>query len=334
VTTVNPVTGLPKPAAADGSTGGSAESVAVAAPGRGDAGRRSGLARGARGAATRTAVFVLLAAFVLFFLIPMLWLLLASTKNSTSLVDQNPYSFGSFADLGHNWAHLMSFQDGAVKRWLANSVLYSVLALVITLVVSIPAGYALAKMDFKGRRLLLITTLVVMLMPTASLVLPTFLEINYAHLVNTPLSVVLPYSFFPFGVYLTYIYFSTAVSGDLLAAARIDGCGEFRAFWSVALPLAAPVVALVGFFNFVTNWNNFFLPYVMLPGSNQYPMQVGLTQMLASTPTFNPVVGANAAVSPPELVLATLLSVAPVLVIFLLAQRFLVAGLTAGGTKE
>ena len=100
------------------------------------------------------------------------------------------------------------------------------MALVITLVVSIPAGYALAKMQFRGRRVLLITTLVVMLMPTAALVLPTFLEINHAHLVNTPLSVVLPYSFFPFGVYLTYIYFSTAVPADLIAAAKIDGCGE------------------------------------------------------------------------------------------------------------
>ena len=110
-------------------------------------------------------------------------------------------------------------------------------------------------------------------------------------------------------------------------------CGEFGAFRRIALPLAAPVVALVGFFSFVQNWNNFFLPYVMLPGSGQYPMQVGLTQMLASTPTFNPVVGANAAVSPTQLALAALLSVAPVLVIFLVAQRFLVTGLTAGGTK-
>lgn len=93
------------------------------------------------------------------------------------------------------------------------------------------------------------------------------------------------------------------------------------------------MVALVGFFSFVQNWNNFFLPYVMLPGSGQDPMQVGLTQMLASTPTFNPVVGANAAVSPTQLALAALLSVAPVLVIFLVAQRFLVTGLTAGGTK-
>ena len=287
----------------------------------------------ARRMTSRALVFAILTIFVLFFLIPVVWMLLAVTNNATALNTQNPYSFGTWHDLRANWDALMAFQGGAVKIWLRNSVYYAVLALVITLAVSVPAGYALAKMQFRGRHFLLITTLVVMLMPSASLVLPTFLEINRAHLVNTPLSVVLPYSFFPFGVYLTYIYFSTAVPADLIAAARIDGCGEFRAFTHIALPLAAPVVALVGFFSFVQNWNNFFLPYVMLPGSGQYPMQVGLTQMLASTPTFNPVVGASAAVSPPQLVLATLLSVAPVLVIFLVAQRFLVTGLTAGGTK-
>lgn len=282
---------------------------------------------------TKALMFAVLAIFALFFLVPVLWLLLAVTKNGTTLDTHSPYSFGTWHDLRVNWDALMGFQDGAVKTWLLNSVYYALLALAITLVVSVPAGYALAKMEFRGRRFLLITTLVVMLMPTAALVLPTFLEMNVAHLVNTPLSVVLPYSFFPFGVYLTYIYFSTAVPADLIAAARIDGCGELRAFTHIAVPLAAPVVALVGFFSFVQNWNNFFLPYVMLPGSGQYPMQVGLTQMLASTPTFNPVVGANAAVSPPQLALAALLSVAPVLVIFLVAQRFLVTGLTAGGTK-
>ena len=289
--------------------------------------------RGVKRMSTKALMFAVLAIFVLFFLVPVVWLLLAVTKNGTTLDTHNPYSFGTWHDLRANWDALMGFQDGAVKTWLLNSVYYALLALAITLVVSVPAGYALAKMEFAGRHFLLITTLVVMLMPTAALVLPTFLEINEAHLVNTPLSVVLPYSFFPFGVYLTYIYFSTAVPSDLIAAARIDGCGEFGAFRRIALPLAAPVVALVGFFSFVQNWNNFFLPYVMLPGSGQYPMQVGLTQMLASTPTFNPVVGANAAVSPTQLALAALLSVAPVLVIFLVAQRFLVTGLTAGGTK-
>lgn len=295
--------------------------------------RRSGV-QTAKAWTGKTAIFVLLTFFALFFLVPVIWLLLAGTKSGTTLVTQSPLSFGSLRDLSRNWHALFSFQNGAFLTWLGNSILYSGLALVITLVVSIPTGYALAKMEFRGRRLLLITTLVVMLMPATTLVLPTFLEMNRAHLVNTPWAVVLPYSFFPFGVYLTYIYFSTAVSSDLLAAARIDGCGELRAFRYVAMPLATPVIGLVGFFSFVQNWNNFFLPYVMMPGSSRYPLQVGLTQMLASTPTFNPVVGAGAQVSTAELALGALVSILPVLVVFLVAQRYLVAGLTAGATKE
>ncbi|MCK2220244.1 carbohydrate ABC transporter permease [Actinomadura sp. ATCC 31491] len=278
-------------------------------------------------------VAVVLAAFALFFALPMVWLVLASTKSPAGLVRDNPLAPGSLGTLLDNWRHLMDFQDGAVATWMGNSVLYAALAVVLTLLVSVPAGYALALMSFAGRRLLLIITLVVMLMPATALVLPIFLELSYVGLVNTTASVVLPMSFFPFGVYLTYIYFSTSVPASLLDSARLDGCGETATFARVALPLAKPVVALVGFFSFTQNWNNFFLPYVMLPNSDHYPMQVGLTQMLAATPTFNPVVGAAAEVQPPELVLATLLSITPVLLVFLFSQRFLVAGLTAGATK-
>ncbi|MEV1243758.1 carbohydrate ABC transporter permease [Nonomuraea sp. NPDC050022] len=281
----------------------------------------------------RGLIAALLLAFALFFVLPMVWLLLASTKSPADLIHANPLSPGSIGSLVTNWQHLMSFQDGAVLTWMTNSVVYSALSVALTLLVGIPAGYAMALMQFGGRRLLLIVTLVVMLMPATALVLPIFLELSYLGLINKTASVVLPMSFFPFGVYLTYIYFSTSVPGDLLDAARLDGCGETATFFRVALPLAKPVVALVAFFSFVNNWNNFFLPYVMLPNSDNYPMQVGLTQMLAATPTFNPVVGANAEVQPPELVLATLISIAPVLLVFLFSQRFLVAGLTAGATK-
>ncbi|MFI7133514.1 carbohydrate ABC transporter permease [Nonomuraea sp. NPDC050153] len=284
-------------------------------------------------AVAKVLVVAFLLAFAVFFVVPMLWLLLASTKSPADLVHGDPLSPGSLGSLLANWRHLMSFQDGAVLTWMGNSVTYAAFSVALTLLVSIPAGYAMALMRFTGRRLLLIVTLVVMLMPGTALVLPIFLELSYAGLVNRAASVVLPMSFFPFGVYLTYIYFSTSVPGELLDAARLDGCGESATFLRVALPLARPVVALVAFFSFVTNWNNFFLPYVMLPDSDNYPMQVGLTQMLAATPTFNPVVGANAEVQPPELVLATLLSIAPVLLVFLFSQRFLVAGLTAGATK-
>ncbi len=219
-------------------------------------------------------------------------------------------------------------------RWFFNSVYYSIAALVITLGVSIPAGYALAMMEFRGRRTLLVATLVVMLMPNTALVIPVFLEMNTLGLVGTPLSVILPFSFYPFGVYLTFIYFSTSIPSSLLAAARLDGCNEWQVFTRIALPLATPIIGLVGFFSFVQNWNNYFLPFVMLPLSDRYPIQVGLSSLLSSTPAFNPSSVGSGSVSLPTLALATIISVLPVLIVFLFSQRFLVTGMTAGGNKE
>ncbi|HEX6469466.1 MAG TPA: carbohydrate ABC transporter permease [Streptosporangiaceae bacterium] len=275
---------------------------------------------------------LVLAAFLLFFVIPVLWLVLAATKTDEQLVHGDPLAFGSWGALRRNWDALTAYQNDAILLWLRNSALYSFLALVITLGVTIPAGYALAMTEFRGRRTLLVATLVVMLMPNATLVVPLFLEVNAVHLVGSMWSVVLPYSFYPFGAYLTYIYFSTALPRELLAAAKLDGCSEFGAFRRIALPLAAPIVALVGFFSFVANWTNYFLPYVLLPESGQFPVQVGLGTLLSNVPQFNPTAG-TLAVHRPELALATLLAITPVLVLFLFSQRFLVTGMLAGASK-
>jgi multiple sugar transport system permease protein len=304
-----------------------APSAAGARPPRGEWTRR-------RGRAARNPLPALvLALFVVFFVLPVLWLVLAATKTDDQLVHANPLSFGSWHALRANWDALTAYQGDAIFLWLRNSAVYSFLALVITLAVAIPAGYALAMTEFRGRRTLLVATLVVMLMPNATLVVPLFLEINAVHLIGSMWSIILPYAFYPFGVYLAYIYFSTALPRDLLDAARIDGCTEFGAFRRVALPLAAPIVALVGFFSFVANWTNYFLPYVLLPESDQFPVQVGLGTLLDDVPQFNPTVG-TLAVQRPELALATLLAITPVLVVFLFSQRFLVAGMLAGATKD
>ena len=274
--------------------------------------------------------------FLLFFVIPLVWLLLAPTKTTTqlnALEGARPLSFGSFGQLAENWKELVAFQDGIVWTWLGNSVLYSGVALLITLIVTIPAGYALAMTNFKFRRPLLVSTLMAMLIPNTALVLPIFLEINAVGLVGTPWAVILPFSFFPFGVYLTYIYFSTSISLDLLDAARIDGADEFKVFRRIAMPLAMPVIALVGFFSFVTNWNNYFLPFVMVPG-RKAPIQVGLAELISNVPLFNPTTVSSITISLPQLALATVISIIPVLIVFMFSQRFLVAGLTAGATKE
>ena len=298
-------------------------------------GRRLAPRYAASGALGRVIWVIVIAGFFIFFALPVIWLILAPTKTDAQLVSQSPLSFGSWHDLRLAWDHVASFESGIIFTWLGNSAIYSFGALAITLVTAIPAGYGLALTEFIGRKTLLTITLIVMLMPSAALVLPLFLEMNAVHQVGSIWSVILPFSLFPFGVYLVYIYFSSSVPKDLLAAARLDGCDEVRVFWHVALPLAKPVVALVAFFSFVGNWNNFFLPLVMLPTDQAAPIQVGLNNLLASTPAFNPVAGgADLNFNRPELALTTLLAIAPILLVFLFSQRALVSGMLAGGTKE
>jgi multiple sugar transport system permease protein len=283
----------------------------------------------------RVVWLIVIAAFFIFFVIPIVWLLLAPTKTDAQLVSGSPLSFGSFHGLRLAWDHVSAFEGGVIFTWLRNSAVYSFGALVITLATAIPAGYGLALTEFIGRKTLLTVTLIVMLMPSAALVLPLFLEMNAVHELGSIWSVILPFSLFPFGVYLVYIYFASSIPKDMLAAARLDGCSEFQVFRHVALPLAKPVVALVAFFSFVGNWNNFFLPLVMLPSDQSAPIQVGLNNLLSSTPAFNPVAGgADLDFNRPELALTTLLAIAPILLVFLFSQRALVSGMLAGATKE
>jgi multiple sugar transport system permease protein len=280
---------------------------------------------------------LILAAFAVFFVVPVLWLLLAPTKADHALVTSSPLSFGSWHQVSLAWKHLDAFSDHIFRTWIRNSLVYAFSATAIVLATAIPAGYGLAFGTFPGRKVVLTLTLVVMIMPGAALVLPIFLELNALHLIGNALSVILPFAFFPFGVYLAYIYYVTAVPRELLDAARADGCGEWLTFRRVALPLAKPVVALVFFFSFVADWNNFFLPYAVIADSSQYPIQVGLSDLLSSTPSFNPAQGGGGQqvnIFRPELALATLLAVIPVAIVFLLSQRALVRGLVGGAVKE
>ena len=190
-------------------------------------------------------------------------------------------------------------------------------------------------MEFKGRKFLLAITLVVMLMPSTALVLPTFLEINKVRLVNTPLAVILPYSFFPFGgLPDLHLLLHRRVLGSA-------GRGAYRRLRGAAhLPLHRPAPGHAGgragrVLQLRAELEQ-LLPALRdaARARGQYPMQVGLTQMLSSTPTFNPVVGRGSrGVHLSELALGALVSITPVLFVFLVAQRYLVAGLTAGATK-
>ena len=286
----------------------------------------------------RLVTLAILLFFTAFFFVPIVWLFLAPTKTDGQLLTQSPFAFGSLSTLAHTFRRIVTYNNHSLLIWLKNSAIYSFGGTALAIVSAIPAGYGLALTQFIGRRALLAITLVVMIMPSTALVLPLFLEMDKIGLYGTMWSLILPFGFFPFGVYLAYIFFSSTIPKDLLAAARMDGAGEWRVFRHIALPLARPIVSLIGFFAFVASWNNFFLPFVMTYDNSKYPLQIGLQQLIGSTASFNPSnysAGSSVEVlHRPDLAMAVIISIAPVLVVFLFAQRALVSGMLAGATKE
>ena len=280
--------------------------------------------------------WVILLIFLIYFVIPIIWLIIAPSKDTPQFSSLNPLAFGSFTQYIATWKNVFIYQNSEVFLWFRNSFFYVLFSLLGGLVIGLPAGYALAIMRFPGRSLMLWLTLITMLLPTSALVLPLFMELNLVHLVNTPWAVILPACFFPFGVYLTYIYYNSSLPSELVDAARVDGASEFDIFINIALPLAQPLLGLLAFISFNANWNNYFGPYVLLNDDKLFTLPVGIQTVLGSTsalqPGFNPNPGgihfqyAEAAVS-------GLIMIVPVVIIFLLSQRYVVSGAFTGSVK-
>lgn len=275
--------------------------------------------------------------FAAYFFVPILWLVLATSKSAPQLLELKPLAFGSFQRVQEAWQRIIEYQDGEVLLWAFNSIRYAAWALVLSLVISIPAGYILAVARFPGRRPLLWLTLITMLLPPSALVLPMFMELNLFHLINTQWAVILPSAFFPFGTYLTYIYYASSLPPELLDAARVDGCSEVQLFWHIALPLATPLLGLLAFINFSTNWNNFFGPYVLLNDDRLFNLPVGIQQFVAATsalrPGFNPSPGVMVGYQQAEAALFGLMLVVPVAIVYLIAQRYVIGGAFTGSVK-
>ncbi len=283
----------------------------------------------------RTVVWVTLVAYGALSIIPMIWLMIAPSKTAVQLNDDPPFSFGSFENYGIAWEHLLTFQDGVIVQWLVNSVLYTIAIVGISCITAILAGYALAATAIPLKRTMLITTLVAMIVPPVALVLPLFIEISKAGLYDTPAAVILTSSFYPFGVFLAYIYFSTSIPDHIYEAARMDGAGEFKTFFLIALPLSKGLLGMLAFFSFSAAWVNYFLPYVLLGSAVNYTLPVGLGILFSSTPALNPGNGAQQSViGRPEIALAGLVVAVPILIIFLLSSRLLVRGVLAGAVKS
>ncbi len=278
-------------------------------------------------------IYALIGIAGLFYGTPLAWLFLAGTRSGSSLDSDPPFTFGSFEQMAQSWANLASFNDFQILNWALNSLIYSVGGVTLSLIACIPAGYALATSDFPGRRVILILTLVAMITPSQSIVLPIFLEMNLIGLNNTYLGLILATGFFPFGVYLAYIHFSDSPPKGVLDSARIDGCSRYQLFTHIALPLARPIVSLVAFFSFLANWSNYYLAVVLLSDDKIYNLPVGLTALVSGSGALTNLAATGMPIKKPEVILAAILVILPVLVVFLIAQRFVRSGMLSGAEK-
>ncbi len=260
-----------------------------------------------------------------YFLVPIWWLLVASSKSQATLVSTNGLWFASPFQLFGNVSDLFSFRDGLYVRWLVNSIGYATLGAGLGTLFAVMAGYALAKYVFPGREAVFNVILGGVLVPATALALPLFLMFSQVGLTDTYAAVFLPSLVSPFGVYLARIYAAASVPDALLEAARLDGASEFRAFFVVAVRLMKPALVTIFLFQFVVIWNNFFLPLVMLSDEKLFPITLGLY-------TWNSSIN-----QAPELrlfvIVGSLISILPLLIAFLGLQRFWQSGLSAGGVK-
>src|SRR5579875_980997 len=277
---------------------------------------------GARLLSTKNiAAYIFLLALTVYFLTPLYWLAISATKNNTDLFSSFGLWFAHF-NLWQNLYETFTYGNGEYVRWIINTALYAVVGGFLSMLISVMAGYALAKYNFPGRSLVFTLVLGAVLVPPTTLALPTYLLMSKVHLTNTYWAVLLPALLSPVGVYLARVYATAAAPDDILDAARVDGAGELRIFWQVALPLLRPGLITIFLFQFVAIWNNFFLPLVVLSDPTLFPVNLGL-----ATWNFDP---ASHELLYNLIVTGSFLAVLPVVLLFLFLQRYWRAGLTFG----
>jgi multiple sugar transport system permease protein len=265
---------------------------------------------------------------VAYFILPLIWLFISSTKDNSDLFSTFGLWFGRDFNLFANIIDVFTYQDGIYWRWSLNTVVYAGVAAIGASLIATMAGYAFAKYRFPGREVLFSITLGAIMIPLTALAIPTYLLFSSAGLTNTPWAVILPSLVSPFSVFLMRVYAADAVPDSLIEAARMDGAGELRIFWQVALRLLGPGIVTVMLFTLVATWNNYFLPLIMLNSAQLLPLTVGLAQQEATSAAGG---GAQALFS--TVITGSFVSIIPLIIAFLYLQRYWQTGLSTGGVK-
>lgn len=294
------------------------------ASGRVAPGRRVRRGRHRRPSVMLTVVMVLM---LLYCIVPLFWLLVNASKSRGDLYDSFALWFTPHFALWDNIVAVFAYNNGEFLRWFGNTLLYVAVGAGGATFLAALGGYGLAKYNFPGKKAVFAIVLGALAIPGSVLAVPQFLMFSKLGLTNSPWAVIVPSLVSVFGLYLVWVYARDAVPDELLEAARLDGAGELRIFFSISLRQLAPALVTVLMFAVVATWNNYFLPLIMLSDSQWYPLTVGLSQWASASSSIG-------TVPVPHLVITgSLLTVLPIMAVFLYLQRYWQSGLTAGSVK-
>jgi multiple sugar transport system permease protein len=267
--------------------------------------------------AVRTAVtYVLLSVASVVMLLPFIWMLSTSLKTPSSVFVYppewipNPVQWKNYMDV----VQVMPF-----LRYVFNTAAVATSITFLHLAVSSLAAYAFARLHFPGRNRLFLAYLATLMVPGQVTLIPNFLIVKYLGWIDTYQALIIPQIFTAFGTFLLRQFFLT-IPNELEDAARIDGASNFSIYWRIMLPLSGPALATLGVFTFTAQWNNFLWPLIVINGEQMRTLTVGLRALVGEF-----------TVQYPLLMAGSVISVLPILIVFLLAQRFFVRGIALTG---
>lgn len=270
---------------------------------------------------------IVLAIFLIYCILPAMWIISAMTKDNGQIFTTFGLWFSYPLHFLENLGGLISYQDGIFVRWFGNSLIYAGSISFGSTMICALGGYAFSKYDFPAKQFIFNFILGTIMVPSTALVLPLFLMLNKIGLVNNMLGVILPSLVNPFGLYLMKVFWDSSLPNELIEASRLEGASELQIFWRIGLPLMQTGLVTVALLAFVGAWNNFFLPLIVLSEQHLFPLTLGLnvwdslTSAAGGKPIYN------------LIAVGSMVSVLPLLIAFVVLGKYWRGGLTAGATK-
>jgi multiple sugar transport system permease protein len=268
---------------------------------------------------TRVALWIVMILVAAATMAPLVWMVSASLMPSGDASTFPPRFFPQVFTLEH---YATLFTRLNIARYFFNSAFLSVTVTVISLLLNSLAGYAFAKYRFRGRDPLFKLLIASMVIPSQVTMLPLFLMLNKMGFINSYVGVIIPGMAGIFGIFLIR-QFAMTIPDSYIEAARMDGAGDFRIYWSLILPLCRPILATLAIFTFMGTWNDFLWPLIVMTDDTMYTLPVALANLSLEH------------VQDTELMMSgSVITIAPVLILFVAVQRFYIRGIMAGGIKE